>query len=285
MSDGKKLAFSIIKHLQSCIDAKTVGEEQSESLTVAIQCISDAFTINVDSDATDLDVDASLKSVFDVLLRTQNKNKTTPITGKDKISSKQEAESLKNQGNAQLVAKQYKDAISLYSQAIDLDSENPVYYSNRAAAYSQSGDHQLAVNDCEAAIGIDSQYSKAYSRLGLAYYSLGKYQEAIDAYKKVLELDPGNETAKKSLSSAEGKVAALSSSPTSSANNPLAGLAGLGGAGGLSSLLSNPAMMEMAQKMMQNPQMAAMAQSMMGGSADGSNPLAGLMNNPELMNM
>lgn len=39
-----------------------------------------------------------------------------------------------------------------------------MYFS--AAAYSQQGDHEKAVNDAKKAIEVDPKYSKAYSRMG-----------------------------------------------------------------------------------------------------------------------
>ena len=57
-------------------------------------------------------------------------------------------------------------AIAKYTEAIAKNSENPVYYSNRAAAYSQAGDHLKAIDDGEKAKAIDENYGKAYSRLG-----------------------------------------------------------------------------------------------------------------------
>lgn len=37
---------------------------------------------------------------------------------------------------------------------------------NRAAAYTQMGDYEKCIKDCEMAISIDPNYSKAYNRLG-----------------------------------------------------------------------------------------------------------------------
>jgi len=62
--------------------------------------------------------------------------------------------------------KNYDQAIDSYTQAIGLDSTNPVYYSNRAAAYSSKGDHLSAVGDAEQAIYVDPKFVKAYHRLG-----------------------------------------------------------------------------------------------------------------------
>lgn len=62
--------------------------------------------------------------------------------------------------------KDYDAAIESYNQAISSDPTNPVYYSNRAAAYSSKGDHLAAVGDAEKAISVDPKFVKAYHRLG-----------------------------------------------------------------------------------------------------------------------
>lgn len=86
--------------------------------------------------------------------------------------------------------KNYAAAIEKYTQAIAKDGVNPVYYSNRAAAHSQAGDHQKAIDDANQAKEIDPNFAKAYSRLGHAYFSLARYSEAVEAYEKGVELDP-----------------------------------------------------------------------------------------------
>lgn len=63
-------------------------------------------------------------------------------------------------------AKSYDAAIDSYTKAIALDATNPVYYSNRAAAYASKGDHSSAVLDAEKAIEVDPTFVKAFSRLG-----------------------------------------------------------------------------------------------------------------------
>lgn len=62
--------------------------------------------------------------------------------------------------------KKYDEAIQAYSEAIEFDSTNPVYYSNRAAAHSSKGDHLSAIGDAEKAIEVNPSYVKAYHRLG-----------------------------------------------------------------------------------------------------------------------
>ena len=52
----------------------------------------------------------------------QNKGKTGPAG----------AESLKQKGNEAFVGRHFDTAIKFYTQAIELDNTNPVYFSNRA---------------------------------------------------------------------------------------------------------------------------------------------------------
>ena len=46
------------------------------------------------------------------------------------------AEEKKKLGNEAFVAKKFDEAIALYSEAIALDGDNAVYYSNRSACYA-----------------------------------------------------------------------------------------------------------------------------------------------------
>jgi small glutamine-rich tetratricopeptide repeat-containing protein alpha len=83
-------------------------------------------------------------------------------------ADKENADKLKQEGNALMSGKKYDEAITSYSKAIAIDPKNPVYYSNRAAAHSSKNDHLAAVGDAEKAISVDPQFVKAYHRLGYA---------------------------------------------------------------------------------------------------------------------
>lgn len=73
-----------------------------------------------------------------------------------------------------MAGKKFAEAIEKYTLAIEKNPSNPVYYSNRAAAHSQAGDHESAIEDAMSAREIDENYTKAYSRMGwAAYVSLG----------------------------------------------------------------------------------------------------------------
>jgi small glutamine-rich tetratricopeptide repeat-containing protein alpha len=120
-----------------------------------------------------------LLSLLDVYLKTKAKSTPAPAsapaasapapgTAGSAPDMKAAAEALKAKGNALMSQKLYDSAIEQYTDAIKLDS-NPVYYSNRAAAWGGLGEHGKAVEDAEMAIELDPKFSKAYSRLGYAF--------------------------------------------------------------------------------------------------------------------
>jgi small glutamine-rich tetratricopeptide repeat-containing protein alpha len=203
-----------------------------------------------------------------------------------------ESEKLKGQGNAAMQKKDYPTAIDYYTKALEISPLNPIYLSNRAAAYSASQQHEYAKNDAELAAATDPKYTKAWSRLGLARYALGDAQGSMEAYASGIEAEgnggseamkKGYETAKKKVEEdaasseipedIDGTAAARSASPPGGGGMPdLASmLGGLGGGGGgmpdLAGLMQNPMMRQMAQNVMSNPEM-----------------LNNIMNNPALRN-
>jgi len=105
--------------------------------------------------------------------------------------SVEDAVSLKNEGNQNLSAGRYDEAIDLYTQAIELDPQH-TFYSNRSAAYLSKGDSNNALKDALKCIELNSGWPKGYSRKGAALHSLGKLDEAITAYKEGLKIDPQN---------------------------------------------------------------------------------------------
>jgi stress-induced-phosphoprotein 1 len=56
---------------------------------------------------------------------------------------------LKNEGNQAFTAKDYDQAIALFSQAIEIDPDNAVLYSNRSGARAGKKEWQAALDDAE----------------------------------------------------------------------------------------------------------------------------------------
>lgn len=65
------------------------------------------------------------------------------------FSSICQANALKDLGNKAFSAKQYDNAIDLFTQAIAIDPKNHVLYSNRSAAYAGKKQWSEALQDAE----------------------------------------------------------------------------------------------------------------------------------------
>jgi len=163
------------------------------------------------------------------------------------------AESFKNQGNDLMKQDRYKEAHDCYTRAIEIDDNNAIYYSNRAAASSRLGDHQSALNDCKEAILIDPSYSKAYGRMGLAYASMDNHSEAKKAYVKAVELDPTNESYQNNLKIAEEHLREQQSGGQQGGQPGGPNVVGM-----LRSMMTNPQVMTAAMQSLQDPRIQGM---------------------------
>jgi len=119
-----------------------------------------------------------------------------------------QVDELKNKANAAFSAGKNDEAIDLYTQAIALDQNNHVLYSNRSAAYAKGTKYEEALKDAEKCVSLKPDFVKGYSRKGAALSFLKRYDEAINVYEEGLKIDPNNqqlltdlETARKDASS------------------------------------------------------------------------------------
>jgi len=106
---------------------------------------------------------------------------------------KQSAIQLKDQGNDLFKNGDYDGSIDLYTQAIQADSTNPSYFSNRGLAYSKVKRYEQAVQDYNTSLSLDDTQVKIYVRLGNTLTQLGRQEEAIETYRRGLIVDPSNE--------------------------------------------------------------------------------------------
>ena len=97
------------------------------------------------------------------------------------------AKQLKDQGNSYFKKGNYFKAISLYSQAIELEKD-PVFFSNRSSCYFQLSNYIKAREDAEAAIMIDANFEKGYYKAGQACKKLGEFEKAVDYFGKGLTI-------------------------------------------------------------------------------------------------
>ncbi|KAI9848909.1 MAG: hypothetical protein M1838_000350 [Thelocarpon superellum] len=296
----KRLALAIHDFLSTSLVDGTLSADDKESIEVAQSCIAESFHIDPTDQAAVQDAlgGQSLLSIYGVYEKLKGRGassagpsssgSTSTTTAAPSETQQAEAEGLKSQGNGAMARKDYAAAIEAYTKALALVPQNPVYLSNRAAAFSASHQHDKAKADAQAAVAVDPKYTKAWSRLGLALFALGDAQGSMDAYAQGIEhegsggsdaMKKGYETAKRKVEEEGSNSMDPSGSGLGSARGPAAGagaggmpdlsslasmLGGGGGAGAgaggggmpdLGGLMNNPMFANMAQKLMSNPQM------------------------------
>lgn len=105
------------------------------------------------------------------------------------LQKKKDAEMLKDEGNKAFTGKQYTNAVDIFTRCIELDGENPVYFSNRAAALIELGEYEAAVDNGRECVRLNPQWAKGYVRLGIALLRQGKVESA-HVLKKAKALEP-----------------------------------------------------------------------------------------------
>lgn len=164
-TETKYFVQAFLRFLQNQIDRCNFSPDIVESLEVASQCLETAYDLpslsgsSDNANASNSDTDNPLNHI-DLYEIYQN---TCCTISPDR---KQEAENIKNEGNQLMKEEKYSEALCAYNRAISIDATNPVFYCNRAAAYSRLSDYQKAADDCKMALRYDANYSKAYGRLG-----------------------------------------------------------------------------------------------------------------------
>ncbi|XWS30067.1 hypothetical protein CRYUN_Cryun24cG0086400 [Craigia yunnanensis] len=119
------------------------------------------------------------------------------------------AEEIKLQANEAFKAHKYGQAIDLYTQAIELNSQNAVYWANRAFAHTKLEEYGSSIQDATMAIEVDPKYSKGYYRQGAAYLAMGKFKEALKDFQQVKKICPNDPDATKKLKECEKAVMKL----------------------------------------------------------------------------
>ncbi|KAG6860002.1 hypothetical protein C0995_000644 [Termitomyces sp. Mi166 len=107
------------------------------------------------------------------------------------------AEKVKEQGNVSFKAGKYGEAIDLYTKAIELNSAEPAYLTNRAASYMALKKFRPALDDCQLAVTLQSAAPspKTLLRLGRCQLALGSTAAALSTIRVVLTLEPQNTVA------------------------------------------------------------------------------------------
>ncbi|XP_042355939.1 tetratricopeptide repeat protein 1-like [Plectropomus leopardus] len=123
------------------------------------------------------------------------------LTEEEKESRRQESLTLKEKGNSQFKAGDWLEAERSYTEALVLcpvcySRERAVLFSNRAAARLHQDRKDQAIFDCSTAIKLNPDYVRALLRRAELYEQTEKLDEALEDYKRVLDLDPAQPSAR-----------------------------------------------------------------------------------------
>jgi DnaJ family protein C protein 7 len=148
-------------------------------------------------------------------------NGSTTEASKPSEPEPEDAESLKEKGNAAFKAGKYGSAVDLYTKAIDMSPSEPTYHSNRAAAYMSLKQFRKALADCQQALALQPSPTpsspspsspkattpppalKVLFRLARCQLALGQPTPALSTLSTLLSQDPGNAPAKQTKFQAE----------------------------------------------------------------------------------
>lgn len=113
----------------------------------------------------------------------------------------------KEEGNVAFKAKDYRRAVDLWGQALEVDPTNKDMNSkilqNRAQAYINLKEYDSAVKDCTEALRLDPDYLKALKVRAKAYGAAENWEEAVRDYKSVAEKNPGEKGIQEDVRKAE----------------------------------------------------------------------------------
>ncbi|TDG49962.1 hypothetical protein AWZ03_003472 [Drosophila navojoa] len=141
---------------------------------------------------------------------TEQQRLNAQIAKLSQVEREQYAEKFRLRGNEYFKAKEYDNAVREYSRAITFDPAQAARsYNNRAISYLKLNNYLLAIKDCEACLRLEPDNVKALLRLADANYSQGYRRESYGIYQRVLELEPNNISAKKSLEQLRQQVGEL----------------------------------------------------------------------------
>jgi serine/threonine-protein phosphatase 5 len=159
-----------------------------------------------EDDASNASIESapSLASTGDASTQAEEEPSTMVV----EVSPENEAKSLqlKDEGNIQLMAGHFLQAIGLYSQALELNPTNAVILSNRAQAFIKVENYGLAMLDATEAMKSDPNYAKSYFRRGSAQFALTHYKEARKDFRMVCKLMPKDRDARAKLAACEKAV-------------------------------------------------------------------------------
>ncbi|KAL0068795.1 Palmitoyl-protein thioesterase 1 [Marasmius tenuissimus] len=132
-------------------------------------------------------------------MNTLSLSDSVTVTEEDKKA----AAEIKAKANKAFSSHDFNAAIQLYTQAIEKNPVEPTLWCNRAYARMKLEEFGYAMSDATQAIQLDPKYAKAYYRRATCYIQTLKHQTAISDFKKILALEPSNDTVRQQMVSTQ----------------------------------------------------------------------------------
>jgi tetratricopeptide (TPR) repeat protein len=99
-----------------------------------------------------------------------------------------EAEDYLHLAHQAYTARQWEQAIELYSKAIDAEPDRPEFYFQRAIAFDMLDRVDEAIADYERTLQLVPDYYLAMEYLAKLYVARGEHERALDLYDAALKL-------------------------------------------------------------------------------------------------
>ncbi|KAL7045971.1 hypothetical protein ACKWTF_002416 [Chironomus riparius] len=132
------------------------------------------------------------------------------VSSKNKVENVQERRKIANEwkekGNDFVKLKDYVSAINMYSKAIDIYPDDPVFYSNRSQCFLNLENYGECINDATNALKLDIHLSKAYYRRMMAYEKLNENIKALQNCQEWMSTLPNDQLAKNSYDRIHNKI-------------------------------------------------------------------------------
>lgn len=131
-----------------------------------------------------------------------------PSEERDRIKRAKEAENIKLKGNEFYKKKEFDQALRYYNEALDMNPDEVIYYSNIGACYIEMKQYDAAIEYCDKGIASTKgrnydfvKLAKVMARKASALEKNGQMDEALEVYRKALleNSDPTIKTAMKTL--------------------------------------------------------------------------------------
>lgn len=106
---------------------------------------------------------------------------------KSKMISSASSNKFKEEGNKLFMKRNYKEAIEMYTKAID-KCVSSTHYTNRALCYFKLQQWSLSLDDCRRAVELDPHSVKAHFFMGQCLCELLHFDEAVVSLKRAHEL-------------------------------------------------------------------------------------------------